>query len=196
MRHATYTLVNIGKKGGHHPHVSHSKLPTPLSQSISIRRNMKPWEQKRIFLFSHPRTASNLFIRLLSAQPDWETSDYLFFDSFQYTRDAFNGFAFRNLPEAVRREHKSLVDRGHCQLEKFIHSAMNHVSRFLYCHSVHANGVILAKTCHSQRPYSARYTSGIHLRGRNPGEESIDFFRQVDALMAACDTHSESCSYV
>lgn len=89
---------------------------------------MKPWEQKRVFLFSHPRTASNLFIRLVSGQPDWETSDYLFFDSFQYTRDAFDGVTLEDVPESSREEHQSLVENGHRQLEDFVCTAMENVS--------------------------------------------------------------------
>ncbi|CZT21422.1 uncharacterized protein RCC_07285 [Ramularia collo-cygni] len=86
---------------------------------------MKPWEQKRVFLFSHPRTASNLLVRLLSNQPDWETSDYLFFDAFQYTRDAFDGLELEDVPETARAEHSDLIEQGHQKLENFVCTAMD-----------------------------------------------------------------------
>lgn len=89
---------------------------------------MRPWKQKRVFLFSHPRTASNLFIRLLSDQPEWAISDYLFFDSFQYTRSAFDGAALEDVPKAARAEHEDLVEKGRHQLEEFIGSAKEQVT--------------------------------------------------------------------
>ncbi|KAF7195489.1 hypothetical protein HII31_03083 [Pseudocercospora fuligena] len=86
---------------------------------------MARWQQKRAFLFSHPRTASNLFTRILSGQSDWQVSDYLFFDAFQYTRDAFDGISLDDAADATRQEHTSLVGQGYKQLEAVMCSSMD-----------------------------------------------------------------------
>lgn len=77
----------------------------------------RDWQQRRAFLFSHPRTCSNLLTRILSSQPEWTTSDYLFFDAFQYTRDAFAGVHLEQVPESEREKHQDLVNNGFESLE-------------------------------------------------------------------------------
>ncbi|KAK4635689.1 Pyrrolopyrazine biosynthesis cluster protein F [Fulvia fulva] len=85
---------------------------------------MGQWQQNRAFLFSHPRTASNLLTRMLSAQPDWQVSDYLFFDAFQYTRDAFWGVDLDDAPVSARQEHDKLMDQGHERLGEVLCSSL------------------------------------------------------------------------
>jgi hypothetical protein len=82
------------------------------------------WTQRRAFLFSHPRTASNLLTRILSGQMSWCISDYHFFDAFQYARNNFNVIEHPDQPaEDVRAEHGALLRKGHEQLAQAMASA-------------------------------------------------------------------------
>lgn len=94
---------------------------------------MAQWEQKRAFLFSHPRTASNLLQRIFSGQPDWLVSDYLFFDAFQYTRDAFDevSMPLNEAPISTRVEHKCFVKDGLANLEKLLSQSNQGCKLFL-----------------------------------------------------------------
>ncbi|KIM77505.1 hypothetical protein PILCRDRAFT_825279 [Piloderma croceum F 1598] len=47
-------------------------------------------QHHRIFIFSHPRTASNLFKRLFENHPDLSITDYTFFDAFLYGPEALS----------------------------------------------------------------------------------------------------------
>jgi hypothetical protein len=89
---------------------------------------MAEWGQKRAFLFSHPRTASNLLTRILSDQPDWQVADYLFFDAFQYTRDAFSGRRLEDVPRVSREEHAELISNAQEQLKAALQVANEQVS--------------------------------------------------------------------
>ncbi|KAF2758771.1 hypothetical protein EJ05DRAFT_510657 [Pseudovirgaria hyperparasitica] len=82
------------------------------------------WDQKRVFLFSHPRTASNLLTRILSKQPDWNISDYIFFDAHQYTRDTFDGIALEKVSRATWAEHTKLINHGHNHLHTFVRDSL------------------------------------------------------------------------
>jgi hypothetical protein len=82
------------------------------------------WAQRRAFLFSHSRTASNLLTRILSGQSDWCISDYHFFQAFQYARTNFNDVKDPDsLAENLKVEHDALLQQGHEKLEQAMISA-------------------------------------------------------------------------
>jgi hypothetical protein len=93
------------------------------------------WTQRRAFLFSHPRTASNLLTRILSGQPNWCISDYHFFDAFQYARNNFNGIEHPDeLAGDVRAEHGALLRQGHESLAQVLASAAQLVPTDIHGH--------------------------------------------------------------
>jgi DNA-directed RNA polymerase subunit L len=89
-----------------------------------------PSPKTRVFFFSHPRTASNLLVKLLSEQEGWSYSDYNFHPAYQY--------AIRNLnfEDPSQTSLESLTEYSNhialaCKnLEKFLSTAEESVSDF------------------------------------------------------------------
>ncbi|KJZ74635.1 hypothetical protein HIM_05985 [Hirsutella minnesotensis 3608] len=72
--------------------------------------------RRDVFLFSHPRTASNLVTHLLSQQPGWAQSEYHFRRAFHYARRALYGSEHRQLTCEQRQEFEDLFQRGFSRL--------------------------------------------------------------------------------
>jgi hypothetical protein len=88
---------------------------------------MAEWKQKRVFLFSHPRTASNLVTRILSAQLDWDVAGYCFFDAFLYSQKNFAGKELETIPESLWEKHASLIEAGHKKMVEFFEQSLERV---------------------------------------------------------------------
>ncbi|KAL0066056.1 hypothetical protein AAF712_006884 [Marasmius tenuissimus] len=54
----------------------------PTSPFQHVDNNMSTEQSRRIWLFSHPRTTSNLFMRLMEGHPNVTQTQYLFFASY------------------------------------------------------------------------------------------------------------------
>lgn len=80
-----------------------------------------------IFLFSHPRTLSNLLCRLLSHQPGWSQSAYHFDDPSEF---AIKSFGWGPLSEAApeqRQEFTRLVQASIDKLQEIRETATREV---------------------------------------------------------------------
>ncbi|EFQ98482.1 hypothetical protein MGYG_01510 [Nannizzia gypsea CBS 118893] len=67
-----------------------------------------------IFLFSVSRTLSNVFCRLLSAQPGWVQSDYHFQEGFFHAREQFQWAPLAEISDEMRLEY---IDQAHKGVE-------------------------------------------------------------------------------
>ncbi|KFY08125.1 hypothetical protein V492_06524 [Pseudogymnoascus sp. VKM F-4246] len=74
--------------------------------------------ERDVFLFSHPRTASNLLCRLLSDQPGWIQSEYHFFDAYQFIRKSFNWGPITGITNEQRQKFEDLLQRGFVELQQ------------------------------------------------------------------------------
>ena len=80
-----------------------------------------------VFLFSHPRTASNLLCRLLSDQPGWIQSEYHFQDAFKFARKSFNWGPITDITHEQRQEFEHLLQRGFNKLQQVREAATTEV---------------------------------------------------------------------
>lgn len=69
-----------------------------------------------VFLFSHPRTASNLVTRLLSAQPGWIQTEYHFQDAFQFARKSYPRDEAHEIACENRQQFRDLFNKGFLRL--------------------------------------------------------------------------------
>ncbi|KAL0577223.1 hypothetical protein V5O48_004764 [Marasmius crinis-equi] len=83
---------------------------------------MSSEQSRRIFLFSHPRTTSNLFMRLMEGHSNVTQAQYMFFAAYFLGPDRQSGGTaedFRYMPAYPMREQKS-YQNGLIALQKFI----------------------------------------------------------------------------
>lgn len=93
-----------------------------------MEQNGGEWVQRRAFLFSHPRTASNLLTRMLSGQTQWRIANYQFFDAFHYGREHFSDVRKMDDVEADKRSrHDILIEQGRRKLKDSFDSAAREV---------------------------------------------------------------------
>ncbi|KAM5452785.1 hypothetical protein MaudCBS49596_003091 [Microsporum audouinii] len=71
-----------------------------------------------VFLFSHARTLSNVFCRLLSAQPGWVQSEYHFQEAFMFARSSFNWAPLTDITTEQREQFFDLFYQGMDALQK------------------------------------------------------------------------------
>ncbi|SMY25003.1 unnamed protein product [Zymoseptoria tritici ST99CH_1A5] len=80
------------------------------------------WKQKRAYLFSHPRTTTNLLLRMLSGQSEWDLDGYFFYDAFIYAREKIAASSLDDVPQAAWDHYHSLredaLQRTHSFLEE------------------------------------------------------------------------------
>ncbi|SMQ51363.1 unnamed protein product [Zymoseptoria tritici ST99CH_3D7] len=80
------------------------------------------WEQKRAYLFSHPRTTTNLLLRMLSGQSEWDLDGYFLYDAFIYARATIAASPLDDVPQAAWDHYNSLredaLQRTHSILEE------------------------------------------------------------------------------
>lgn len=80
-----------------------------------------------IFLFSVSRTLSNVFCRLLSAQPGWVQSDYHLDKGFFQARDKFDWAPLDKISDELRQEYIELTNKGVEILQKAREDAIKEV---------------------------------------------------------------------
>ncbi|KAK3191507.1 hypothetical protein K4F52_002322 [Lecanicillium sp. MT-2017a] len=105
-----------------------------------------------VFLFSHPRTASNLLCRLLSDQPGWAQSSYHFADAFTFARKSFNWAPYEDITSEQRQEFENLLQKGLSKLEQARASAAEESM----WSEPSASTAMLRQTLSSQRSNGAR----------------------------------------
>lgn len=97
-----------------------------------MERTDDEWVQRRVFLFSHPRTASNLLTRMLSGQSEWHITDYHFFGAFHFGRENFKDVSgIAELEADKRDQYDALMDEARRRLESSMEDAAGEV-RSLY----------------------------------------------------------------
>ncbi|KAK5996009.1 Pyrrolopyrazine biosynthesis cluster protein F [Cladobotryum mycophilum] len=76
-------------------------------------------QRRDIFLFSHPRTVSNLLCRLLSNQPGWSQSDYHFLKAFSFMRNSLHGTTpFPDMTPEQREAVDGLLQKSFDRLQQ------------------------------------------------------------------------------
>jgi len=86
------------------------------------------WVQQRVFLFSHPRTASNLLMQMLSGQSQWQVASYHHLDSFQFLREtAKHAKDMAELGADVEERHDMLLRQAREKLQESLESAAREV---------------------------------------------------------------------
>lgn len=81
-----------------------------------------------VFLFSHPRTASNLLARLLSDQPGWVQADYHFQSTFIFAEKTLNRTPITQLSDEQRSMYREMLCQGMETLAKARDDAIANVS--------------------------------------------------------------------
>lgn len=93
-----------------------------------MEHNKEKWVQRRAFLFSHPRTASNLLTRMLSGQSQWRITEYHFFDAFHFGRANFDDIEEEAKLEADKKHgYDNLIEEGRRRLAESLDSAAREV---------------------------------------------------------------------
>lgn len=102
-------------------------LPSYEITKMSSRSN-EAMDQHRVFLFCHPRTASNLLLRVLSQQSEWQFSAYHTMGAFLYAREeCLESRSFESVPQYVQDEHAAMLDKAHSRLQEAIHESVQNV---------------------------------------------------------------------
>ncbi len=81
-----------------------------------------------VFLFSHPRTASNLLSRLLSDQPGWVQTEYHFQSTFIFAEKALNRTPITEFTDEQRSEYGEMLKQGMESLDQALHDAVAKVT--------------------------------------------------------------------
>lgn len=98
------------------------KLTMLLPEDTISQQNAEMEQQSRrrhVFLFTHPRTASNLLCRLLSDQPNWMQAEYHFRNAFTFARRSFNWGPVIDIDEEQRVTFANLLQDGYNELQQF-----------------------------------------------------------------------------
>lgn len=93
-------------------------------------QNQDQWMQRRVFLFSHPRTASNLLIRMLSGQSGWQITTYHFLERFQFLRETLDDTKAKDITDVeadVRMRCDSLSQQAREKLQQSLDVAVREV---------------------------------------------------------------------
>ncbi|EGD91157.1 hypothetical protein H113_00957 [Trichophyton rubrum MR1459] len=90
---------------------------------------------RHIFLFSVSRTLSNVFCRLLSAQPGWVQSDYHLQEGFFHARDKFDWAPLDEISDELRQKYIELTHKGVGILQKAREDAIKEVHMLIYLKS-------------------------------------------------------------
>jgi hypothetical protein len=80
-----------------------------------------------VFLFSHPRTASNLLSRLLSDQPGWVQTEYHWQTTFMFAEKTFHHVPITEFTEEQRHEYGSMLQSGMESFDKAHQDAIENV---------------------------------------------------------------------
>jgi hypothetical protein len=81
-------------------------------------------QHPRLFIFTHPRTASNLFMRLFENHPDLSITDYTFFQAYTSGPECLSpGRSLQTLAQSGRLTPDATYQNGFNQLQKFIADA-------------------------------------------------------------------------
>lgn len=113
------TSVSSSPSENHHRGLQHQQQQQHQEAQTMAET---PWEQKRAYLFSHPRTTTNLLLRMLSGQSEWNLDGYFFYDAFIYAREKIAASSLDDVPQAAWGHYKSLredaLQRTHSILEE------------------------------------------------------------------------------
>lgn len=93
--------------------------------------------KSRVFFFSHPRTASNLLVKLLSEQEGWSYNDYNFHPAYQYAIRRFNLEDPSQTSLESLAEYSKQIALAHKNLETFLRTAEESVSTFIQTKTQH-----------------------------------------------------------
>lgn len=87
------------------------------------------WKQRRFFLFSHPRTMSNLLGRILESAPELDQCSYNFQDASMFIRGLLEKWTLDEINDESWSKHTDLMEKGHASLQASILEAGQKVLR-------------------------------------------------------------------
>lgn len=70
-----------------------------------------------VFLFSHPRSLSNLLVKLIGDQPHWKYGTYHFHDAYKYLKFTLCKTPFDEASPQQQKEYHDLLHQGFVRLE-------------------------------------------------------------------------------
>lgn len=70
-----------------------------------------------VFLFSTPRTLSNLLVKLLSDQPEWRYGTYYFHDALKYLKFTLGRISLEEATISQRQEYNDLLEQGFAKFQ-------------------------------------------------------------------------------
>lgn len=86
--------------------------------------------RRDVFLFSHPRTASNLLCHLLSNQPGWVETKYHFAGAFDLTREGLDNGPLGAMDPEKRQQLDDAMASGMQALAGDQQAAIDNVSLY------------------------------------------------------------------
>lgn len=92
------------------------------------RTQISNHKRRDVFLFSHPRTASNLLCHLLSDQPGWIQAHYHFETAFKFIRKSLDQGPITDISREQYQQLQDLLSEGVAKLYRDRDKAIVEVS--------------------------------------------------------------------